>query len=69
VTGPYSELPAPVGSPPPRSHTFRRLVGRGARRAQGRLEYTLGGATRTRVIVLLACVLGLSSADTATVGA
>jgi MFS family permease len=33
------------------------------------LEYRLGGATRTRVIVLLACVLGLSSADTATVGA
>jgi MFS family permease len=69
VTGPYSELPAPVGGPPTRSHTIRRLVGRGARRAQGRLEYRLGGATRTRVIVLLACVLGLSSADTATVGA
>ncbi|HEX4217864.1 MAG TPA: MFS transporter [Acidimicrobiales bacterium] len=69
MTGPYSELPAPAGIPPTRSATFRRLVGRGARRAQGRLEYTLGGATRTKVIVLLACVLGLSSADTATVGA
>jgi MFS family permease len=69
VTGPYAELPAPAGGSSTRSATFRRLVGRGARRAQGRLEYTLGGATRTRVIVLLACVLGLSSADTATVGA
>ncbi|HWF23042.1 MAG TPA: MFS transporter [Acidimicrobiales bacterium] len=72
MTGPYGEPPAPpapAGGSSTRSATFRRLVGRGARRAQGRLEYTLGGATRTRVIVLLACVLGLSSADTATVGA
>ena len=29
----------------------------------------LGGATRARVVVVLACVLGLSGADTATVGA
>ncbi len=40
-----------------------------ARRAGRRLEVTLGGRSRTRVIVLLACVLALSSADTATVGA
>ncbi len=40
-----------------------------ARRAGRRLEVTLGGPARTRVIVLLACVLALSSADTATVGA
>lgn len=34
-----------------------------------RLTRLLGGAERTRVIVVLACVLGLSGADTATVGA
>ncbi len=46
-----------------------RVVGRGARGAQHRFEFVVGGAARSRVIVLLACVLGLSSADTATVGA
>ena len=40
-----------------------------ARRAGRRLEVTLGGPERTRVIVLLACVLALGSADTSTVGA
>jgi predicted MFS family arabinose efflux permease len=34
-----------------------------------RLTHVLGGRERTRVIVVLACVLGLSGADTATVGA
>jgi hypothetical protein len=34
-----------------------------------RLTQTLGGAARARVILLLAGVLGLSSADVATVGA
>src|SRR4051794_32136229 len=39
-------------------------------RAGGRrLTHALGGHERTRVILLLAAVLGLSSADTATVGA
>jgi MFS family permease len=33
------------------------------------LTHLLGGAERTRVVVTLACVLGLSGADTATVGA
>ncbi len=33
------------------------------------LENVLGGKERTRIIVVLACVLGLASADTATVGA
>jgi MFS family permease len=37
--------------------------------AAQRLTATLGGADRTRVIVVLACVLGLSGADAATVGA
>jgi predicted MFS family arabinose efflux permease len=34
-----------------------------------RLTHLLGGEERTRVIVLLACVLGLAGADAATVGA
>jgi MFS family permease len=42
-----------------------RLAGRGSRA----LERTLGGAERTRIIVLLASVLALSSADASTVGA
>ncbi|HKI91819.1 MAG TPA: MFS transporter [Gaiellaceae bacterium] len=37
--------------------------------ASDRLTVVLGGAERKRVIVLLACVLGLSGADAATVGA
>ena len=34
-----------------------------------KLSHHLGGAQRTRVVVLLACVLGLSAADASTVGA
>jgi predicted MFS family arabinose efflux permease len=45
------------------------LSGRAGGAAAGRLQAGLGGAERTRVIVVLACVLGLSGADTATVGA
>jgi MFS family permease len=37
--------------------------------AKDRLTDTLGGPERTRVIIILAAVLGLSGADTATVGA
>jgi MFS family permease len=44
-------------------------AGRAARVTREHLHRTLGGAQRTRVIVLLACVLALSSADAATVGA
>jgi len=44
-------------------------VGRVARAGGDRLTQALGGERRTRVIVALACVLGLSGADTATVGA
>jgi MFS family permease len=46
-----------------------RLGGRLAAGARGRLEATLGGPERTRVIVVLAAVAGLASADVATVGA
>jgi MFS family permease len=69
MTGPFGDRPVRAGGQPTRGAAFRGLVGRGAKRAQRRLEFTLGGHNRTKVIVLLACVLGLSSADTATVGA
>jgi MFS family permease len=56
--------------------TGRQLAGRAAgaiRRqgaaARGRIVVTVGGPARARVVVLLACVLALASADTATVGA
>ena len=45
-----------------------RVARRGAQSAQRKLVPVLGGRTRTRVIVVLACVLALSSADTSTVG-
>jgi MFS family permease len=44
-------------------------VGRTTGHARAQLESTFGGPERTRVIVLLACVLAMSSADSATVGA
>lgn len=45
------------------------LAAAAAGAASERLTAALGGAERTRVIVVLACVLGLSGADAATVGA
>lgn len=45
------------------------LGGRGFRAGRIRLTALLGGPDRTRVIVVLACVLALASADVATVGA
>jgi predicted MFS family arabinose efflux permease len=45
------------------------VIGGLARGAWRRLTHTLGGAERTRVVVLLAAVLALSSADASTVGA
>ena len=44
-------------------------AGRVGRAAVGALTTALGGAERTRVIVLLGSVLALSSADASTVGA
>jgi MFS family permease len=46
-----------------------RAVRRTGTAAHGRLIDLAGGRARTRVIVLLACVLAMASADTATVGA
>ncbi len=52
---------------PPRRR--KAALGRAGRRAESHLEVLFGGPERTRVIVVLACVLSLSSADAATVGA
>lgn len=46
-----------------------RVVARVAGATWQQLDALLGGPARTRVVVLLACVLALNSADTATVGA
>jgi MFS family permease len=58
-------------APPRRARQAERTsLARGAwRYARGRLETSLGGAERTRVVVVLACVLALNGADFATVGA
>ncbi|MBO0747244.1 MAG: MFS transporter [Acidimicrobiaceae bacterium] len=48
---------------------LRHAIGEGARTGGRRLELHLGGPQRTYVIAMLAAVLALSSADTATVGA
>src|SRR5438552_8574681 len=45
------------------------LAGRGVRYALAQLGHYLGGGLRARVVVLLAAVLGLASADAVTVGA
>ncbi len=45
------------------------IAGAAAEAFSKRLTVALGGRERTRVIVVLACVLGLSGADAATVGA
>ena len=50
-------------------HVLLRLTGRAGRAIASHIEVRLGGATRARVVVVLACVLALSGADTATVGA
>jgi MFS family permease len=47
----------------------RRAIESAGRAVHGHLDSALGGPRRMRVVVALACVLGLSGADTATVGA
>ncbi len=53
----------------PKAARFGLAARRSARTVRDRLVPVLGGRERTRVIFVLACVLALSSADTATVGA
>jgi MFS family permease len=52
-----------------RRQVLLRLTARAGRALASHIEVRLGGATRARVVVVLACVLGLSGADFATVGA
>lgn len=54
---------------PRRAGRVLRASGAGAAAMRRRLVHQLGGPARTRVIVVLACVLALASADAATVGA
>ena len=54
------------GSP---GHPVARATRKGVDLARRRIVPVLGGAKRTRVVLVLACVLALASADTATVGA
>jgi MFS family permease len=59
-----------AGATARRTATFAAAsVGRVARAGSAALTRTLGGAERTRIVVLLASVLALSSADASTVGA
>jgi len=80
---PDPTAPAGPGGPGPEAHdgdpgedpTYGRAprIRRGAQTAAQAtmrgLDTVLGGPARTKVVVLLACVLALNSADTATVGA
>src|SRR4029078_8971891 len=52
-----------------RRQLLLHLTGRAGRAIASHIEVRLGGGTRARVVVVLACVLGLSGADFATVGA
>ena len=52
-----------------RRRVVLQLTGQAGRALASQIEVRLGGATRARVIIVLACILGLSGADTATVGA
>src|SRR6476469_888365 len=52
-----------------RRQVLLELTGRAGRAIASHIEVRLGGATRARVVVVLACILALSGADFATVGA
>ena len=56
-------------NPKDRPSDLRTVSGKTRRAPRERFVASLGGAARARVIILLACVLGLSGADIATVGA
>ena len=51
------------------AHGVRRAAGAGGTAARQRLTGAMGGSKRAQVVTVLACVLALSSADAATVGA
>jgi len=57
------------GKPKPKLEASLRLARKAAKAGSEQLSDTLGGSLRTRVIVVLAAILALSSADIVTVGA
>lgn len=57
------------GAPRGAGSRVRHSAGQAARATKRGLDTAFGGPARSRVIVLLACVLALSSADASTVGA
>ncbi len=57
------------GGPGGRGAGSRRVVTQAAQATWQGLDRVFGGPARTQVIVILACLLALNSADTATVGA
>src|SRR5262245_14076744 len=61
--------PGTANQRPGLASQVQRGASRVARRTSHHLQQTLGGRERTRVVVALACVLALASADSATVGA
>jgi MFS family permease len=66
---PGGGVPGRTGAGRRRTAAARRAVARVAGATWAGLDAAFGGPVRTRVIVVLACVLALNSADTATVGA
>jgi MFS family permease len=63
------DAPGTANQRPGLASQVQRGASRVARRTSHHLQQTLGGRERTRVVVALACVLALASADSATVGA
>ena len=63
------EAPGTANQRPGFASQVQRGASRVARRTSEHLQHTLGGRERARVMVALACVLALASADSATVGA
>ncbi len=63
------EAPGTANQRPGFASQVQRGASRVARRTSEHLQHTLGGRERARVVVALACVLALASADSATVGA
>ncbi len=61
--------PRPAGGPAGRAGRAGAAAGEALRRTRGKLDEIFGGHERAQVIIVLAAVLALSSADASTVGA
>lgn len=66
---PSRGYPLGMSRPVPAASGVQPFVGGGSARLAARLRTRLGGPARMRVIVLFACVLGLETADLASLGA